>query len=254
MMLLCRILLPAEPCHRPSGGTRSHRQRPILEPLAGWASCYSELASHVDIDAVDLAGVGDEQVDKMGGDPPRHLGAPGAQLGAGATPPLAREAHPATKSRKGPKAFGLRGDIARATMAAMDTPQVPRDSEGHEGDHVLDSTIGPFYSPASIAAILGVPLAETMRLIEEREVLGAQLENGLWVCPTWQITNYSVCPRLVSLWRVIATSADAWSALLWICTPNVDLDDQSPLQWTENREPVELAERSAARTASRWAQ
>lgn len=64
-------------------------------------------------------------------------------------------------------------------MAAMDTPQVPRESEGHEGDRVLDSTVGPFYSPASIAVILGASLAETMRLIEEREVLGAQLENGL---------------------------------------------------------------------------
>lgn len=93
-----------------------------------------------------------------------------------------------------------------------------------------------------------------MRLIETGEVLGAQVENGAWVCPTWQLTNNSVCPKLVVLWKLLVKNADAWTALLWIRAPNVDLNDQSPLQWTENGEPAEVAEMSAAHTASRWAQ
>lgn len=139
-------------------------------------------------------------------------------------------------------------------MVGMDKPQVPRDSEDLESDRDLDSVVGPFYTPASMAAVLGISLAETMRLIEAEEVLGAQLENGSWLCPTWQLTKKKVSPKLVVLWRVLLESADPWTALLWICTPNVDLNDQSPLQWTESGKPAEVAEKSAEHTASRWAQ
>lgn len=155
---------------------------------------------------------------------------------------------------KGPDGFCPRGDMVVMTMADMGAPQVSRNSEDRESDRVLDSIIGPFYTPASMAAVLGTSLAETMRLIEAGEVLGAQLENGAWVCPTWQLANNSVCPKLVGLWRLLAKGADAWTALVWICTPNVELGDQSPLQWIENVKPAEVAEMSAAHTASRWAQ
>lgn len=136
----------------------------------------------------------------------------------------------------------------------MDTPQAPDGPGDIGGDRVLDSLVGPFYTPASLAAALGMSLAETMRGIEAGEVLCAQLENGAWLCPTWQLTNSQVRLEFLCLWRVLVNSADAWTALLWICAPHPDLDGQSPRQWIESQQPVEVAEALAANVASRWAQ
>ena len=139
-------------------------------------------------------------------------------------------------------------------MALMDTPQAPDHSGGIERDRVLDSKIGPFYTPAAMAGPLGISLSETISRLEVGQVLGAQLENGAWVCPTWQLTNSQVRPELIALWRVLVTSADAWTALLWICTPQPDPDGQSPRQWIENAQPAALAGTLAANVASRWVQ
>ncbi|AVZ40839.1 hypothetical protein CT688_16560 [Dietzia sp. JS16-p6b] len=105
-----------------------------------------------------------------------------------------------------------------------------------------------------MAQVLDISLSETMRRLEAEEVLGAQLADGAWVCPAWQLTDSQVRPEFLSLWRVLVTSADAWTALLWICAPHPNLDDQSPQQWIENEQPAQLAETLAANTASRWAQ
>ena len=136
----------------------------------------------------------------------------------------------------------------------MDTPQAPDGPRDIERDRVLDSKIGPFYTAASMAEILSSSLAETISRLEAGEVLGAQLADGAWVCPTWQVASNSVRPEFLDLWRALTKGADAWTALLWICAPHPDLDDQSPRQWIENEQPAELAETLAAHTASRWAQ
>lgn len=139
-------------------------------------------------------------------------------------------------------------------MALMD-PSPVTDGSGDIGrDGALDSKIGPFYTTASMAEVLDISPSETMCRLEAGEVLGAQLADGAWVCPAWQVTNSQVRPEFLDLWRVLITSADAWTALLWICAPHPDLDNQSPLQWIENEQPAELAETLAAHTASRWAQ
>lgn len=148
----------------------------------------------------------------------------------------------------------LHDNLPGVTMALMD-PSPVTDGSGDIGrDGALDSKIGPFYTTASMAEVLDISLSETMRRLEAGEVLGAQLEDGAWVCPTWQLTNNSVRPELVALWRVLVKSADEWTALLWICTLHPDLDNQSPRQWIENEQLAELAETLAAGDASRWAQ
>lgn len=91
-------------------------------------------------------------------------------------------------------------------MALMDTPHGPDCSGDLERDRVLDSKIGPFYTPASMAEVLGVSLAETTRHLESGEVLGAQLEEGMWVCPTWQLTNSRVRHEFLELWRELIIS------------------------------------------------
>lgn len=159
-----------------------------------------------------------------------------------------------TDLETGANVIRLHGTLLAVTMALMDTPQASDISGGIEGGRVLDSKIGPFYTPDSMAEVLGISLTETVRRLESGEVLGAQLEDGAWLCPTWQLTNSQVRPEFLCLWRELVTSADAWTALLWICAPHPDLDDQSPRQWIENEQPAELAETLAAHTASRWAQ
>ena len=152
------------------------------------------------------------------------------------------------------KVFRLHDTLLGVTMALMGTPQAPDCSGAIEGDGVLDLKIGPFYTPASMAEVLDISLSETMRRLVAGEVLGAQLEDGAWVCPTWQLTNNQGRPEFLCLWRELITSADAWTALLWICATHPDLDSQSPRQWIENEQPAELTETLAAHTASRWAQ
>jgi len=154
----------------------------------------------------------------------------------------------------GANVIRLHGTLLGVTMALMDTPQAPDWSVGIDRGRVLDSKIGPFCTPASMAEVLDISLSETMRRLEAGEVLGAQLEDGVWVCPTWQLTNSQVRHEFLCLWRVLVRSADAWSALLWICAPHPDLGGQSPRQWIENEQPAELAETLAAHTASRWSQ
>lgn len=139
-------------------------------------------------------------------------------------------------------------------MALMDPSLVTYSSGDIGRDGALNSKIGPFYTPASMAEILSSSLAETISRLEAGEVLGAQLADGAWVCPTWQVADSQVRPEFLSLWRELVTSADAWTALLWICAPHPELDGQSPRQWIENEQPAELAEALAAHTASRWAQ
>ena len=154
----------------------------------------------------------------------------------------------------GPNVIRLYRGVVALTMAVIDTPQAPRDPGGIDADHVLDSIVGPFYTPASMAEVLGVSVAEAMRQLEAGDVLGAQLEDGTWVCPTWQLTNSQVRLEFVALWGALVNSADAWTALLWICAPHPDLDRRSPRQWIENEQPAEVIEMLAAYIASRWAQ
>lgn len=87
-------------------------------------------------------------------------------------------------------------------MAFMDTPHAPSGPGEIEGDRVLDSIVGPFYTPASMGNVLGLSLAETIRHLGAGEVLGAQLEDGTWVCPRWQLANRQVRPELLALWGV----------------------------------------------------
>lgn len=119
-------------------------------------------------------------------------------------------------------------------------------------DMQLDAAVGPFYTPASMAEAIGESRSSIYRRITAGTVLAARLQNERWVCPTWQVVDDAVHPDLVSLWRQLTGSADKWTALLWLNSPNEDLRGLSPVQWCTRGHDAVAALESALRTASRW--
>ena len=120
-------------------------------------------------------------------------------------------------------------------------------------DMELDAAVGPFYTPASMAEILGESRSSIYRRIAAGTVLAAHLQNERWFCPTWQVVDDAVHPDLVAIWRKLTESADAWTALLWLSQPNEDLRGLSPAQWCTRGNDAGAAVESASRTAARWA-
>lgn len=120
-------------------------------------------------------------------------------------------------------------------------------------DAQLDAAVGPFFTPASMAEMLGESRSSIYRRIAAGTVLAARLHNERWVCPTWQFVDDAVHPDLVAIWRVLTESADKWTALLWLSAPNEELRGLSPVQWCIRGHDAVAALDSASRTAARWA-
>lgn len=135
----------------------------------------------------------------------------------------------------------------------MEPSSAPTISGATAADMQLDAAVGPFYTPASMAEILGESRSSIYRRIAAGTVLAARLQNERWVCPTWQIVDGAVQPDLVALWRRLTEAADEWTALLWLSAPSDDLRGLSPAQWCMRGHDAVAAFESASRTASRWA-
>lgn len=132
-------------------------------------------------------------------------------------------------------------------------PSPARDNSGATADMQLDAAVGPFYTPASMGEAIGESRSSIYRRITAGTVLAARLQNERWVCPTWQVVDDAVHPDLVATWRKLTDSADEWTALLWLSSPNEDLCGLSPAQWCTRGHDAAAALESASRTASRWA-
>ena len=135
----------------------------------------------------------------------------------------------------------------------MEPSSAPTISGATAADMQLDAAVGPFYTPASMAEILGESRSSIYRRIAAGTVLAARLQNERWVCPTWQVVGGAVHPDLIALWRRLTEFADEWTALLWLSAPNEELCGLSPAQWCTRGHDAGAAVESASRTASRWA-
>lgn len=91
---------------------------------------------------------------------------------------------------------------------------------------------GPFYSSAGVMRLLGI---RTKQALDDRRrrgtILAARTADQVWVYPAFQfdVVRRRVKPELAPVISALK-SAPRWGALLWLVTPEVALDDRSPLE------------------------
>lgn len=130
-------------------------------------------------------------------------------------------------------------------------PPSPPAAPGDPAHDALAAALGPAYTEASVAALLGVPLGEVGVRRTGGTLLGVQTADGTWAYPQWQFQGSQVDPVLVPVIRELL-GAPAWSAALWWVTPNDDLGGAAPHTWVHLGRPVALVVASARRTAREW--
>lgn len=118
--------------------------------------------------------------------------------------------------------------------------------------NALDVEIGPFYDTAGVEALLGGVSKQAVEARRKKHtILAVKTSDGRWAYPTFQFTGSDVDPALVPAIQAFR-GAPAWSAALWFVTPNLDLDEVTPLEWARSGRPAEALVGSARRTVSEW--
>lgn len=116
----------------------------------------------------------------------------------------------------------------------------------------LAEAVGPFHDTSGVATVLGV----TEQVVEERRaagtILAVQTSDGVWVYPVFQFGGHEVDPELLPAIHALR-DRPAWSAALWLVTPNDDLDGLSPIAWIRAGRPTVGVTLLAQRTSGAWA-
>jgi hypothetical protein len=119
-------------------------------------------------------------------------------------------------------------------------------------DNAVAAEIGPFYDTASVQTLLGDVSQQAVEARRQKHtILAVKTSDRRWVYPTFQFTGSDVDPTLVPAIQAF-WDAPAWSAALWFVTPNPDLDDATPLEWTRTGLPSDALVTSARRTVREW--
>ncbi|MGC4934146.1 hypothetical protein ACLQ3C_10730 [Gordonia sp. DT30] len=121
---------------------------------------------------------------------------------------------------------------------------------------VHDQLVGPFYDTAGLTGWLGVSKQAIAKRVKHRTLIACQLESGTWVYPTWQFTEQgAVDRRMVQVWQILREHANAWTAALWMCAPNPDLDGDTVIHHlaTDSTERLAAVVDAARADAARWA-
>lgn len=139
-------------------------------------------------------------------------------------------------------AFGDLETVADAMSAAL------------PGSHFYDQTVGPFYDTAGLSRWLGVSRQALNKKVAAHSLIACPLEDGQLVYPVWQFTSSgSVHPAVVTVWRILRASADAWTCALWMCAPSDDLDGKTAAQWLVGGYALDPVAQAATADAQRWA-
>ncbi|KNA90987.1 Uncharacterised protein [Mycobacteroides abscessus subsp. abscessus] len=120
---------------------------------------------------------------------------------------------------------------------------------------VHDQRVGPFYDTAGLTSWLGVSKQAIAKRVKNNTLIGCQLESGTWVYPTWQFTDAAkVDQHLLQVWQILREHTNAWTAVLWMCSPNPALNDETAVRYATGGGD-EFAEVLAAAhaDAARWA-
>lgn len=119
---------------------------------------------------------------------------------------------------------------------------------------VHDQLVGPFYDTAGLTSWLGVSKQAIAKRVKNNTLIGCQLESGTWVYPTWQFTDAAtVDQHLLQVWQILRGHANAWTAALWMCSPNPALNDETAVQYMSGSDEFAEVLAAAHADAARWA-
>lgn len=117
--------------------------------------------------------------------------------------------------------------------------------------------LGPFYSSAKVAKLLG---GISRQAVADRRargtLLGLKTADGAWVYPDFQFDeHHAVLPGLAEIVKVLASSGvDEWTLASWLTSPMRSLDDLSPIEWLRRGEDQATLRAVAEDAARRFAQ
>ncbi|GAB92377.1 antitoxin Xre/MbcA/ParS toxin-binding domain-containing protein [Gordonia rhizosphera] len=121
---------------------------------------------------------------------------------------------------------------------------------------VHDQIVGPFYDTTGLTSWLGISKQAVAKRVKHSTMIGCQLQSGTWVYPTWQFTEQGAVDReLLEAWRILREHANAWTAALWMRSPNPDLDGHTAVECLTSGSAAhrKLAMDAARADAERWA-
>lgn len=139
--------------------------------------------------------------------------------------------------------FADTAGIARAMVAALPTTTVQ------------DQQVGPFYDTAGLTTWLGVSKQAIAKRVTKRTLIGCQLASGTWVYPTWQFTEDAVVDkRLSQVWQHLRNRTDAWTAVLWMCSPCQHLENTTAVQYLAEggNDQLDTVLHAAQMDTARW--
>ncbi|MGC5255370.1 hypothetical protein ACPXCG_03370 [Gordonia sp. DT218] len=131
--------------------------------------------------------------------------------------------------------------------------------DGSGNLHPYVQVVGPFYDEQGAASVLEVTYNEVGAMIENGSLIACQLADPdrTWVLPAWQFDRFGgVVAATADVWRVLIDEGRAddlrWSAALWMCSANPDLDEMTAVDWLSEGRSVEPVLNSARTTMSQW--
>lgn len=107
---------------------------------------------------------------------------------------------------------------------------------GKEAPNELSELTGPFWSDQKVLEALG--LGSPRRLRSRRTagaLLGLATSDGATIYPVWQFVRTGAGVEVRSDLRPMLRalrSHDGWAVAVLLCTPQPELDDISPIEWS----------------------
>lgn len=129
-----------------------------------------------------------------------------------------------------------------------------RRSERPEGDDDAwwGELIGPVYTPAGLARVLGVTEADVDVLVSSREVIAFWTSDGHVLLPSWQMIDSQIDPAMLRVWQALRATADDLTCLQWMCSAVEALGDVRPVDWIRAGRDPKPALAAAERIADWW--
>lgn len=117
--------------------------------------------------------------------------------------------------------------------------------------------LGPFYSSAKIAQILG---GISRQAVADRRgrgtLLGLKTADGAWVYPAFQLDEHNaVLSGLPDILKILtASGVDEWTLASWLTSTMGSLGDLSPVEWLRQAKDLATLRTVAEDAARRFAQ
>jgi hypothetical protein len=120
-----------------------------------------------------------------------------------------------------------------------------------------DEVLGPFYTTAQVAGLLGgISRQAVMDRCRRRTLLGLKTADGVWVYPLFQFDEANrVLPGLAPVLQCFdPADVDEWTLASWLVSPLASLGERSAIDWLREGRDLEPALAQARGAARRFSE